>query len=466
MFFVIDWYRICESCKPHDEQWALQTKAILDRVRLSLTDRAQYYHKMFQPSAEYLGQFLGVQKWAIDIFTEELIRAGSAASLSLLINRLDPVLRKVISPVEVFGYVTVVNELISVRNKSYKKPTIIITNKVTGEEEIPDGVVGVLTHDMPDVLSHVSVRARNNKVCFASCFDQNILQDLKSKEGKAISIQLRSANLVYSDVTSSGLSLGSFNSPSIPRGVTLKKKFFVGKYAVSIEEFTNDLVGAKSHNLQYLRGRVPAWIKVPMSVAIPFGVFETVLQADSNKINELKIKMKGSKMPWPGDEEIINADYAFVIHTRNPLSGNSSEIYAEVVKGLGETLVGAYPGRAMSFITRKSDLKSPVVVGYPSKQIGLFIKKSIIFRSDSNGEDLEGYAGAGLYDSVPMDKEEKVVLDYSWDRLIVDKSFQHSIFSKIAEAGKIIEGLYGSAQDIEGVVKDGEVYVVQTRPQM
>jgi hypothetical protein len=38
------------------------------------------------------------------------------------------------------------------------------------------------------------------------------------------------------------------------------------------------------------------------------------------------------------------------------------------------------------------------VLGYPSKPIGLFIKRSIIFRSDSNGEDLEGYAGAGLYD--------------------------------------------------------------------
>ncbi len=38
------------------------------------------------------------------------------------------------------------------------------------------------------------------------------------------------------------------------------------------------------------------------------------------------------------------------------------------------------------------------MLGYPSKRVGLFIKQSIIFRSDSNGEDLEGYAGAGLYD--------------------------------------------------------------------
>jgi alpha-glucan,water dikinase len=60
-------------------------------------------------------------------------------------------------------------------------------------------------------------------------------------------------------------------------------------------------------------------------------------------------------------QEIVNADYAFVIHTTNPSSGDSSEIYAEVVKGLGETLVGAYPGRAMSFICKKDELDSPKV---------------------------------------------------------------------------------------------------------
>ncbi|KAL0447150.1 UNVERIFIED_CONTAM: Alpha-glucan water dikinase, chloroplastic [Sesamum latifolium] len=109
---------------------------------------------------------------------------------------------------------------------------------------------------------------------------------------------------------------------------------------------------------------------------------------------------------------------------------------------------------------------SPEVLGYPSKPVGLFIRPSIIFRSDSNGEDLEGYAGAGLYDSIPMDEEEKVIVDYSSDPLIVDGEFRRSILSSIAQAGSAIEDLYGSAQDIEGVVKDGKIYVVQTRPQM
>ena len=71
---------------------------------------------------------------------------------------------QVISPVEVSGYVEVVGDLAEVQDKVYSKPTILVANKVKGEEEIPDGAVAVLTPDMPDVLSHVSVRARNGKV--------------------------------------------------------------------------------------------------------------------------------------------------------------------------------------------------------------------------------------------------------------------------------------------------------------
>ncbi|KAM0844458.1 hypothetical protein ACQ4PT_057025 [Festuca glaucescens] len=494
------WNHALEMSKHSDDQWALYAKAFLDRTRLALATKGEEYHGILQPSAEYLGSLLGIEQWTVNIFTEEIIRSGSAASLSLLLNRLDPVLRNVanlgswqiISPVDVAGYVVVVDQLLTVQHKSYDKPTILVVKGVKGEEEIPDGVVAVLTPDMPDVLSHVSVRARNSKVLFATCFDPNILSELEQNKGK---------------------------------------------------------VGAKSRNIAYLNGKVPSWVSVPTSVALPFGTFETVLSDKINKevaqkvkiltekldqgelgalneirnvllnltaptylVSELKEKMQGSGMPWPGDEgeqrweqawtaikkvwaskwneraylstrkvkldhsnlsmavlvqQVVSADYAFVIHTTNPSSGERSEIYAEVVKGLGETLVGAYPGRAMSFVCSKDNLESPKVLGYPSKPIGLFIQKSIIFRSDSNGEDLEGYAGAGLYDSVPMDKEEQVVLDYTTDPLITDCSFRTSTLSSIARAGYDIEQLYGgSPQDIEGVVKDGKIYIVQTRPQM
>ncbi|KAH0756297.1 hypothetical protein KY290_026567 [Solanum tuberosum] len=551
------WNQALSMSNGGDNHWALFAKAVLDRIRLALASKAEWYHHLLQPSAEYLGSILGVDQWALNIFTEEIIRAGSAASLSSLLNRLDPVLRKtanlgswqIISPVEAVGYVVVVDELLSVQNEIYKKPTILVANSVKGEEEIPDGAVALITPDMPDVLSHVSVRARNGKVCFATCFDPNILADLQAKEGRILLLKPTPSDIIYSEVNEIELQSSS-NLVEAETSATLRlvKKQFGGCYAISADEFTSEMVGAKSRNIAYLKGKVPSSVGIPTSVALPFGVFEKVLSDDINQgvakelqiltkklsegdfsalgeirttildlsapaqlVKELKEKMQGSGMPWPGDEgpkrweqawmaikkvwaskwnerayfstrkvkldhdylcmavlvqEIINADYAFVIHTTNPSSGDDSEIYAEVVRGLGETLVGAYPGRALSFICKKKDLNSPQVLGYPSKPIGLFIKRSIIFRSDSNGEDLEGYAGAGLYDSVPMDEEEKVVIDYSSDPLITDGNFRQTILSNIARAGHAIEELYGSPQDIEGVVRDGKIYVVQTRPQM
>lgn len=113
----------------------------------------------------------------MDIFTEEVIRMGSAASLSQLLSRLDPVLRaaadlgswQIISPVAVKGVVRVVDRLEEVQDQVYDEATILIAGRVSGEEEIPDGAVAVLTPDMPDVLSHVSVRARNGKVSTLDC---------------------------------------------------------------------------------------------------------------------------------------------------------------------------------------------------------------------------------------------------------------------------------------------------------
>nr|VDC75014.1 unnamed protein product [Brassica rapa] len=558
-----DCYRVSETYKAHDVEWALQTKAVLDRLQLVLADRCQHYLRLIQPSANYLGQMLRVDKHGIDVFTEEVVRAGPGAVLSTLVNRFDPCLRKianlgcwqVISSADAYGFLVCVNELITVQSKVYSKPTVIIASKVTGEEEIPDGVVAVLTPSLIDVLSHVSIRARNSKactifclmqICFATCFDQNVLKNLKSKEGREISIHINSTGLVISDGNNSDGHVRHIYISSVSHGVVSKRKKFCSNYVISSKEFTSEMVGSKSCNIKFLRERVPSWIKIPTSVALPFGTFECALSDDSNKDvahkisalkvslnrgdmtklkaiqeavlqmnapialkNELIHKLRSERISYHGDEsswnrswmaikkvwaskwnerayvsckktrvdhdavcmavlvqEVICGDYAFVIHTNNPVTGDPSEIYTEIVKGLGETLVGGYPGRAMSFITKKTNLKSPTVISYPSKRIGLYSKPSVIFRSDSNNEDLEGYAGAGLYDSVIMDEAEEVVVDYSREQLIVDKAFQVRLFSAIAEAGNVIETLYGCPQDIEGVVKGGIIYVVQARPQL
>ena len=101
-------------------------------------------------------------------------------------------------------------------------------------------------------------------------------------------------------------------------------------------------------------------------------------------------------------QEIIPAEYAYVIHTTNPTNGEEDEVYVESCIGLGEALVSTMPGQAFSFTYNKTSQQSHVNA-YPNKPLGLGAT-GFIFRSDSNSEDLAGFAGAGLFDSYPMNE--------------------------------------------------------------
>ena len=66
----------------------------------------------------------------------------------------------------------------------YDEPTVLLAKRVTGEEEVPEGCVAVVTPDAPDVLSHVSVRARNMRVLFAICHEDAPLKEIENLAGK------------------------------------------------------------------------------------------------------------------------------------------------------------------------------------------------------------------------------------------------------------------------------------------
>jgi alpha-glucan,water dikinase len=163
-------------------------------------------------------------------------------------------------------------------------------------------------------------------------------------------------------------------------------------------------------------------------------------------------------------QQVVPADYAFVLHTVNPSTGNSAELFGEIVLGLGETLVGNYPGRAFSFAFEKSSGHQKVL-GFPAKSTALY-GGGLIFRSDSNAEDLEGYAGAGLYDSVLFEEPRHQLVDYTNEPLVWDETFRRNLDEAIGKVGLEVERACGSPQDVEGAVAGGQCYVVQTRPQV
>lgn len=90
--------------------------------------------------------------------------------------------------------------LYEVQDKRYPEPTILLAQQVSGEEEIPENVVGVVTPDAPDILSHSSVRARNMEVLLVTCHDSEPLEEMRGYVGKLLSIQTTAAGNVTWDL--------------------------------------------------------------------------------------------------------------------------------------------------------------------------------------------------------------------------------------------------------------------------
>jgi len=527
------------------QQWYLHAKSIVDRLSSLIGNWSNQLYQVMQPKAEYLGDAFAADQWAINLFSEEIIRGTPAFALSLVLRHLDPMLRtkaglsgwQVISPAQASGQVRIVNSLLTVQGDHFSEATILITDQVSGDEEIPEGITSIITSDTPDLVSHVAVRARNAHVLFATCFDDDTYQQLKNLKDQQLTLQVTPAGDVEYHSSLTGTEQPAAKQQKIK--LTLRRRAF-SQWVIPASAFNDDQVGGKSNNLQALRKHIPAWIQLPTSIALPFGVLEQCLQGKENlsvakqlstlvaqiktdpakKLSEIRQKFQQITAPdtlrndlldmwrsqqlpdmawekiWPAIQgvwasqwnerayysraardiphdslqmavliqQVVEADYAFVIHTVNPITKNDNEIYVEMVLGMGETLVGNYPGRALSFLYHKNTQQIDII-SYPSKSIGLY-GSGVIFRSDSNGEDLESYAGAGLYDSLLATAPEHRMLDYSDEALLWDSAFREQLLTKVGQIGHQVEKICGSPQDIEGAIQQGTFYVVQTRPQV
>ena len=538
------WQRL-QSLPRFTAEWSLNAKAVIDRITRALGEFIDRYRARLQPCAEVLGNGFHAAPWSITLFSEEVIRGGLASTLSMLVRQLQPVLREtahvgnwqVISRGSGTGEVQVMRSLMDGQGANYAQPTALVAEAVSGEEEIPGGVVAVILGGETDILSHVAVRARDAGVLFATCYDSQVMEQLKALRGRLLSFSVNSdGEVVFQEATAAA----SAPAPraAISTAGLVRPRFKA--YAIPASEFNERVVGGKSCNQMRLHGKLPDWVRQPASVAIPFGVCEQVLELQENaplrqrfeqlvssvesgppKILSqlrqtlqqltapselpatLRQAMQSARLPAPEPwddawqcikrvwaskwnerawlsrqahgirhddlfmavliQQVVEADYAYVIHTVNPSTGDRGELYAEVVLGLGETLVGNYPGRALSFVSSKETLQSKLIA-YPSKSIGLY-GGGLIFRSDSNGEDLPGYAGAGLYDSVMLKPPRDAELDYSQERLVWDENFREELMRCIAKIGVAVENAFGSPQDIEGAIAHGEYYVVQSRDQ-
>jgi len=77
-----------------------------------------------------------------------------------------------------------------------------------------------------------------------------------------------------------------------------------------------------------------------------------------------------------------------------------------------------------------------------NKPVELLSECGFIFRSDSNSEDLPGFAGAGLFDSYAIEDEVEKRVAYSTDKMTVEEGFRRNFMLKVGEIGELIEEIY------------------------
>ena len=532
-------------------EWSLHAQAVLERLRRELVGITDANGHLLQPIAEYLGAAFGAAPWTIQLFSEEVLRGHFEVAASALMRKLDESLRQIakLGPWQVVsrgsgqaeGMVQNCDSLSEVQGKVFDVSTILMTGRISGEEDIPAGVVAVLTESTVDLMAHIAVRARNAGVILATGWDTTRLAWLRKAQNQWIHLSL----VAYEDILAEERQPSGQAPPSSTRVLSsLTVRPTATEYATPERAFDANKVGAKSRNLKELRGRLPDWISVPAGIAIPYGACERTFdelgnQSRAKRHRELVAQLRNDdgntaailselrqltlqldappdleaelrklmvearfaspdsfanawmciKRVWASKwndraflsrralgfadecfamavlvQEVVPADYAFVLHTANPVTGDRDELVGEVVLGLGETLVGNYPGRAFGFRHQRSQ-GTTHITSFPSKSLGLF-GQGLMFRSDTNAEDLAGFAGAGLYDSVMLPQARQVVLDYENEALLWNEGLRKRLVDGMTEVGVAVEKVFGTPQDIEGAYANGRFFLLQARPQV
>ncbi|CAG9466241.1 unnamed protein product [Pedinophyceae sp. YPF-701] len=165
-------------------------------------------------------------------------------------------------------------------------------------------------------------------------------------------------------------------------------------------------------------------------------------------------------------QEMVDSDLSFVLHTASPLDRNPRHLYAELAVGLGETLASGKRGTPWRLMADKQTKKVVTLA---------FANFSEASHMTNRGGPTPKSALESIYSpQTPpqamdlMTEQCKTYVsrvDYSQQRVSVDAEARVKLGSRLCAIGEVLEGELGGAQDVEGAVVGGTIYLVQSRPQ-
>lgn len=385
---------------------ALRGKACAERVQRLASQYSDLVMSVYQEPSKRLGWALGVPEHMARIFGESEVRASVAFQVSRLAGLLSKALRGVANMDAWDGLVTGegVGRLIAVDSISpetmeaacqgHDDNVVLLVHRADGDEEV--GALGgrlqgvVLCQELPH-LSHLGVRARQEKVTFATCDDEEYVRNtITPLINRTVKLTVSPDGVTLKEVAGGGNGNGAKNGTKAANGngksheaAARAGKAGAASIATTVKAKQLDLVplekatvetcgskAAKCGELQRLAsGAGKSLFVTPPGTVLPFGCMELAL-ADSGCLREFQACL--SELD------------------RNDLTG--SALADEVER--------------MATVINKIQLPDSLL----DKIASTFSNNALLaVRSTANVEDLAGMSAAGLYESkvgIPVDSRD------------------------------------------------------------
>ncbi len=349
-----------------DRNDLLRLKAAIDRALRFSAGYTDLILRIFPPRVEQLGHALGINGQDIRFFTEGALRGDIVFQLSRF---LEAMLGKIRTLAELPPWDTLAAGQVSGKLVFAEKldafepqgegPAIIMAARADGEEDIPRNAAGIiLGHPLPH-LSHLGVRARQHGLVFAMCEDRRVFESIRKHEGKLIQFEAGEDGASISpstDETSMKIHVEGLTGIQVPE-INLATE----KMLLSLNESTPETCGSKAWGMRRLTEMseeakaAGLLFHTPKSMVLPFSAYTKALEDTGEAGMVRDIIGDGQKPLNPHEVHSIRAILA------------RAQIDREILK----SILNAF-----------------------SPATGLMV------RSSSNIEDLPGFAGAGLYESV------------------------------------------------------------------